>query len=102
MMLVNNDATVSETPANGSLSISGGAISVVDPTAGCVDELVLSNQVVASTRTYDACDTLTAGSGYEVHPPGDVTFRAGSKVVLESGFAVLGGASLTIEIAPPP
>ena len=42
---------------------------------GC-DDLVLDTGTDTGTVVYDACGTLTAGGGYGVAAPGDVTLRA--------------------------
>jgi uncharacterized protein YkwD len=60
------------------------------------------NQTVTSTASWEACDTITALSGFTVGATGDVTFQAGQRVVLGDGFAVLAGGSFTALIAPPP
>ncbi len=66
-----------------------------------LNDLVLTDVTVDSTVVYQACTSITAGGGFHVLPPGDVTLRAGSRVALGSGFSVGLGATLTIEIAPP-
>ncbi|MFW6200707.1 MAG: 3-coathanger stack domain-containing protein [Gemmatimonadota bacterium] len=58
----------------------------------------VSGQTVSTTETFEACDTLSAGSFTVEAPDGDVTFRAGKKIVLEDGFAVESGASFRAEI----
>ncbi len=63
----------------------------------------LSGQTVTSTTTYEACDTITAGSGFEVATtaPDTVTFRA-PHIVLGNGFSVASGASFTADAHSPP
>ena len=60
------------------------------------------NQTVTGTASWEACDTITATSGFTVGATGDVTFQAGQRIVLGDGFAVLGGGSFAAVIAPPP
>ena len=48
------------------------------------------------TVTHRACDTVTAGP-YTVGSTGNVTLRAGTRIVLQSGFAVASGGQLTLE-----
>lgn len=64
---------------------------------GCGEELVLSDETVSTTETYESCGTLRAGNGFQIVDPGIVTFR-GSRVVLEDGFSVGSGASFAVEI----
>ena len=66
---------------------------------GC-DDLVLDTGTDTGTVVYDTCGTLTAGGGYGVAAPGDVTLRAGKTVVLTDGFHVGAGARLTIDAGP--
>jgi Zn-dependent metalloprotease len=69
---------------------------------GCpYDDFVdMTSQAVTTTETFGACDTLTAGTGFAVESPGDVTFEAGNTIVLENGFSVGSGATLTAVIDP--
>ncbi len=60
----------------------------------------LGAEIVADERTFEACDILTAGTGFEVAATGDVTLRAGNKVALENGFSVSSGGELTVETDP--
>ncbi len=66
-----------------------------------VEDLVLSGETVTSTVVYQACNSITAGAGFQILTPGDVTLRAGSLVGFSSGFSVGAGATLGVEIAPP-
>lgn len=63
--------------------------------------LSLTHQAVASQQTFRACDTLTAGEGFEVAPGGDVTFRAGKRIGLAGGFSVAAGGAFKASIGPP-
>lgn len=67
------------------------------PAAGDLD---ISAQTVSSTETFEACDTISAGDGFEVGPTGDVTFLAGNQVVLRDGFSVASGGSFTAGVDP--
>lgn len=58
----------------------------------------VSGQTVSTTETFEACETLTAGNFTVEAPNGDVTFRAGEKIVLKDGFAVESGTSFRAEI----
>jgi hypothetical protein len=66
----------------------------------CLDERTLTSLVIDSTVTYEACDTLTVGSGVQVLAPADVTLRAGDEVILGDGFSLGTGARLTVIIDP--
>jgi hypothetical protein len=60
----------------------------------------LGPQVVAGSETFEACDVLTAGSGFVVAAAGAATLRAGSGVVLGDGLSVAQDGELTVEIDP--
>lgn len=55
----------------------------------------LSSQTVSTSEVVEACDSISAGDGYEVGSSGDVTFLAGNEIVLRDGFEVEEGASFT-------
>lgn len=65
-----------------------------------VSDLDLSAQTVGTTETFEACDTISAGDGFEVGPTGDVTFRAGNLVVLRDGFSVADGGRFVAAVDP--
>lgn len=69
---------------------------------GCFtqDDLTLTSETVATTRLYEACNTISA-SGFTVASSGVVTFRASKRIILGDGFAITSGGSFTAEIAPP-
>ncbi len=61
--------------------------------------LTLSNQTVSDAPPpFRACDTLTAGPEFVVASGGDVTFQAGTRIVLASGFRVLFGGHFVAQI----
>lgn|GEM_PF-3395241 len=64
------------------------------------DTVDLAAQTVQSAAIFEACDTLSAGAGFEVAAPGDATFRAGRRIVLCDGFSVGNGASFRAVIDP--
>jgi len=64
-----------------------------------VTSLDLTNQTVAGTQTFEACDQITAHQSF--HVSGDVTFRAGQRVVLGDGFSVGAGASFQAVLQTP-
>jgi len=63
---------------------------------GACDPLyILTNQTVTTTELFVGCGEVRAGSGFVVEGSGDVTLRAGNRVVLTDGFSVRGGGRLT-------
>ena len=62
--------------------------------------LTVSNLTVADgqSETRRACDTLTAAPEVVVETGGDLTLRAGTRIVLGDGFQVESGGSLVLEI----
>ena len=62
--------------------------------------LNLSVQTVNGMADYEACDTISAGDGFVVGPAGNVTFRAGRRIVLRDGFAVEEGGSFRAVVDP--
>ncbi|MGB6361583.1 MAG: hypothetical protein WBG64_02830, partial [Thermoanaerobaculia bacterium] len=66
----------------------------------CLEDRDLTNLVISSTVTFEACDTLTAGAGVQLLAPADVTLRAGDEVILRHGFSLGTGARLTVVIDP--
>ncbi len=59
----------------------------------CQAERVLSPMEVDTQALFETCQTLIAGSGFRVTgPDGDVTFRAGQRIILTDGFSVASGA----------
>lgn len=59
----------------------------------CPADLLLEGQTVSTTEAFLATQTITAGNGFSVVSPGDVTFHAGTRVVLQDGFSVGSDAS---------
>jgi RHS repeat-associated protein len=62
--------------------------------------LVLTDQTVDTTETFESCASIEAGPGFSIVDPGDVTLRATERVVLKDGFSVGSGARLTVSIEP--
>ncbi len=65
-----------------------------------VSNLWLSNQVVTTTITEEALDTISAGDGYVVDPSGDATFEAGATIRLAPGFTASSGSVFRAVIEP--
>ncbi len=72
----------------------------VAPPCVAADTLTLSDDTVLNAETHEACQEITAGPSYAVGDGGDLTLRARGHVVLASGFAVLDGGKLRVEIDP--
>lgn len=64
--------------------------------SACPADLLLTSQTISDTRSFEAQNTITAGSGFAVGSKGDVTFHAGGSVALGDGFSVAGGGSLRV------
>ncbi len=62
----------------------------VDVSSICAtsEDVVVGSQTVTGTLTVEACDTISAGTGFTVSGTGDVTFSAGLRVALGNGFSV--------------
>lgn len=71
----------------------GGGGGTTDPP--CPDELLLSSGTVTGTDLEETCGMIYAGGSYTVGGSGDLTLRA-FRVVLQDGFSVASGGSLTI------
>jgi immune inhibitor A len=71
---------------------------VISKTISC--DLVLSNQTVSTSMTYESCGSLAAGPSFAVVAPGNLTLRAANRVVLRNGFSVGQGARLAAGIDP--
>ena len=62
--------------------------------------LSIENQSLNTTETFEACETITAGPAVTVTSTGNVTFQAGERVILKSGFSVEDGGVLSVIIDP--
>jgi hypothetical protein len=51
-------------------------------------------------RSYEVCSELTVRNGYAVAPTGDLTLISGGRIVLDNGFSVQLGGTLTAELDP--
>jgi len=58
------------------------------------DDVVVPDQSVGSTETFEGCFSLTAAD-VDVLSSGDVTFQAGDRIALENGFSVASGGIFT-------
>lgn len=62
--------------------------------------LFINNQILSTTQTFEACDTITAGPAVTITSTGNITFQAGKGVVLKNDFSVVSGGSLHVVIDP--
>jgi len=60
-------------------------------------DLVVPDQTVGGTTSFEGCLTLTAAN-VDVLSSGDVTLRAGDSIAIDNGFSVASSANLTLEI----
>jgi hypothetical protein len=68
------------------------------PVCSIDNHLNLSSQTITTTQVFEACRTITAAPNIIVGAGGDVTFKAVERVTLGSGFKVLPGGTLTVEV----
>ena len=60
-------------------------------------DLVVPDQTVGGTTSFEGCLTLTAAN-VDVLSSGDVTLRAGDSIAIDNGFSVASSAKLTLTI----
>jgi RHS repeat-associated protein len=78
-----------------------GNIEQIVRTLDCANgNLVLQNQSYADTRSFQACNSITAGPAMTVASPGNVTLSAGSSVLLREGFTVAPGSTFLVQVDP--
>jgi RHS repeat-associated protein len=70
------------------------------PGEGCGQELLLDSGTDGGTVTHQSCGTVRVQGSYGVGSTGNVTLRAGNRVVLGDGFSVATGGRLTLETDP--
>lgn len=64
------------------------------------DTETLVSRTISGTESFQACETLTAGSGVVVTATGEATLVAGETVLLGDGFRVEAGGSLVAGVDP--
>jgi hypothetical protein len=74
----------------------------VPGTTGCsgAKNLIVDNQTLNSTKTFEACETITVGPSVNITSSGDVIYQAGQRVILKNGFSVEDGGLLYVVIDP--
>ncbi len=65
-------------------------------TALAQDDLDLENMEINTAETYEAANSITAGSGFTILSTGEVTFKSGKYVYLRPGFTVLSGGTFNV------
>jgi|GEM_PF-1512159 len=70
----------------------------VVPCSGDGVDVTLPAGTITGAENHRACNTLTAGSGVTVGGTGELTLRAGTRIVLGDGFHVASGGKLVAEI----
>lgn len=80
----------------------GGEIFRVDGPVGFVPcpDLLLSDDAVMGTEIFEHCRNIAVGPSFTIGDGGDLTLRAGNKVVLRNGTTVEDSGELTLEIDP--
>ena len=63
-------------------------------------DLVLSNDTVVGTETFEHCQIIIVGPDFSVASTGVLTLRAGKQVALTNGTSIETDGQLTIEIDP--
>jgi hypothetical protein len=68
----------------------------------CTDTptVTLSGQVVTGAEEFSACESITAGDGFQVAGSGTATLTAGRSIALGSGFSVATGGELVVALDP--
>lgn len=86
----------------GPVTLTADVACTADFDGACDPVVDLESQEIGDTQTFAGCDELRAGNGFHVLSGGNVTLRAGGRVVLFSGFAVDSGASLEVQAGTEP
>ena len=77
--------------ASGVVTLDQARSCTADFTGACDPSVDLTAQTVDTLELFAGCEEITAGDGFVVGASGDVTFRAGTRIVLRSGFSVASG-----------
>ncbi len=85
----NGTKTVDAEIRNAALTVKS-ASDTIYLESSCTPDHDLSNQTVSTTMSWEACNSIAAGSSFDIVSPGDVTFTA-PFIILKNGFAVHGG-----------
>ena len=62
------------------------------------DDLLLTDDTIDESTTFEACNSITAGPNLAIHD--DVAFRTRGQIILRHGFSVASSASFRAEIDP--
>ena len=77
----------------GSVSLQGTAF--VPCTFNAVE--TVADQTISDSQLVEACDQITAGPGLTVDPSGDLTLRAGNRVIFSSGVVIQGRLTVIVD-----
>ncbi|MCB1777723.1 MAG: hypothetical protein KDI50_09830 [Candidatus Competibacteraceae bacterium] len=84
--------------ADNALSLNNTRTAVAGFKTIITDQLTLENTTVTEEETHVAHRTITAGAAYTVSSTGDVTLRAGERIILQPWFRVQMGGRFRAEI----
>lgn len=87
--------------SGGSVSLNGDTVCTAQFDDSCDPLVDLQAQTVTGTETFAGCEELRAGNGFQISG-GDVTLRAGGRIVLYDGFSVVSGGSLSAQAGAEP
>ncbi len=88
------------TDGRGGTAVAAVTVDLASLASHLGDDLVLGPEIVTTAEHYQACNTITAGGGFEVQQPGDVVLRAGAAIYLTNGFTVGTDAELSALLDP--
>lgn len=57
----------------------------------------VADETISDTRLVEACDQITAGPGLTVDPSGDLTLRAGNRVIFTNGVVIQGRLTVIVD-----
>lgn len=85
-----------ENPADNVVTL----VTPVDVPCGGTEFLLLTAPLTDLVVIHEACDTLTAGTAFNILSGRDVTFKARNLIELTDGFSVESGATFSAELDP--
>jgi hypothetical protein len=88
-------AVDASTNANETTAVSAASFEI---RSGFTCDLVLTDQTVADSQTWEACGSITSGPAFVVAPAGEAHLAAGTRVVLRNGFTVQSGGVLSLRV----
>lgn len=73
---------------------------VVVPPCVAEETVLLSDDTVTGSELHEACAEIVVGPAYAVAAGGELTLRTRGRIVIVSGFGVLAGGTLRVDIDP--